>query len=309
MTRIVIALKSNAAPWADLLQRLLPTHEVVPSAEALAGRPADYVLTGKPGPGVIAAIDGVKVVFSVNAGIEALLADGVVPPQVPIVRMVDPGLRDGMLEWVLAQVLAWHRNLFVYREQDARRDWRQLPEKLAFQRTVLVLGAGELGGPIARALAGLGFATRTWSRTGADIAGVTTFAGADRLVAAATGADAVINLLPLTPDTTDLVGRTVFDAMNPGGLLVNGGRGATVVDADLIAALDAGRLSMAALDVFRTEPLPAAHPFWAHPRIHVYPHVAALTHPVTAVPVIVENILAFEAGRPLRHVVDRARGY
>lgn len=309
MKRLVVALKSNPAPWTDLLARSLPGHEIVPSFEALGDRPADYVLTGKPGPGVLGAIPGLKVVFSVNAGIEALLADGVVPPHLPIVRMVDPGLRDGMLEWVLAQVLAWHRNLFLYREQDRRREWRQLTERLAFERTVTVLGAGELGGPIARALAGLGFATRVWSRTGADIPGVTSFAGRERLVEAATGADAVVNLLPLTPDTTDLVDRAVFAAMNPGGLLVNGGRGATVVDADLIAALDAGSLSMAALDVFRTEPLPADHPFWAHPRVHVHPHVAALTHPRTAVPVVVENLLGFEAGKPLRHVVDRVRGY
>jgi glyoxylate/hydroxypyruvate reductase A len=268
-----------------------------------------YIVVGRPLPGVIAGVPGLELVVSLNAGIEHLLANGEVPEGLPIVRLVDDGLALGMADWVLAQALAWHRNLLVYKDLQARREWAPQPEKLARERKVTVLGAGALGLPVAEHFVHFGFDTRVWSRSGRTVSGASAFAGKDRLIAAIQGADILVNLLPLTPETADIVDKTVLSALAPGAFFINGARGAHVVDADLIAALDSGQLSGAALDVFRTEPLPAEDPLWSHPKILVSPHVAAPTHAHTAVKEMAENIRRFERGDPLPHLVDRTLGY
>jgi glyoxylate/hydroxypyruvate reductase A len=173
----------------------------------------------------------------------------------------------------------------------------------------VVLGAGALGAPLAAMLAAFGFETRIWSRSRRDLPGVTAFAGAAEFAAALQGADILVSVLPLTAQTEDLLGAAAFARLSPGALVVNAGRGRCLVDSDLIAALDAGVLGAAALDVFREEPLPADHPFWRHPRVIVSPHVAAPTQPLTAVAAIAESIRRHEHGEPLLHVVDRTLGY
>jgi glyoxylate/hydroxypyruvate reductase A len=222
--------------------------------------------------------------------------------------MVDPGLILGMTDWVVAEVMAWHRNLFLYREQQAAGVWRQHAELMARERTLTVLGAGALGGAVAIMLAKLGFNVRVWSRTGRVVAGTQSFA-ATELDTAVSGSDALICLLPATAETAGLVNAARLKRLASGALLVNAGRGAAVVDADVLSALDTGQLSWAALDVFATEPLPAEHPYWMHPRVIVSPHVAAPTHARTAVAVIAETIRCFERGERLDNVVDRSLGY
>ena len=308
MSRILIAVRTNAERFAALFRAELPEHDVVTTVPE-DGRPTPCVVVGVPPAGLLARLHGLKLVLSINAGVEHLLASGEVPADVPIVRMVDPGLVEGMVEWVAARVLAWHRNLFAYRDQQAEGRWAQLPERLAGERTATVLGAGELGGPVATMLAGFGFRTRSWSRSPRALAGVRSFAGRDQLGPAVDGADILVNLLPNTAATADLIDGALLARMAPGGLLVNGGRGAAIVEADLLAALDAGRLDAAALDVFRGEPLAAGHPFWGHPRVFVTPHAAAITHPHTSVAIMAENFRRFERGEPLPNLVDRVRGY
>ena len=308
MSRILIAVRTNAERFAELFRAELPDHEVVTTVPE-DGQPTPCVVVGVPAAGLLAKLRGLRLVLSINAGVEHLLASGEVPADVPIVRMVDPGLVDGMVEWVAARVLAWHRNLFAYRDQQAEGRWAPLKERLARERTVTVLGAGELGGPVATSLAGLGFATRAWSRSPRAMANVRCFAGRDQLGPAVDGADILVNLLPSTAETVDLIDGALLARMAPGGLLVNGGRGAAIVEADLLRALDGGQLDAAALDVFRGEPLAAGHPFWAHPRVFVTPHVAAITHPHTSVAIMAENFRRFERGDPLPNLVDRAQGY
>ncbi|QYE34179.1 glyoxylate/hydroxypyruvate reductase A [Polymorphobacter sp. PAMC 29334] len=308
MRRILIAVRNNREVFADLFRAELPGHDVV-TTEPDDATPTAYAVVGLPPPGLLASLHGLEVVLSLNAGVEYLLASGEVPDGVPLVRMVDPGLVAGMVEWVAARVLAWHRNLFDYAALQAEARWKPLPEKLASERTVTVLGAGELGRPAAALLSAIGFRTRVWSREPREIPGVTGFAGRDRLAAAVEGADVLVNLLPSTAATTDLIDQALLDRMAPGGLLVNGGRGATLVDRDVLAALDDGRLSAAALDVFRTEPLADGDPYWGHPRVFVTPHVAAISHARTSVAVMADTIRRHERGDQLLHVVDRARGY
>lgn len=305
MKTIFVAARGNPEAMAEMFRAELPGHEVVTTAPA--GRPVHYAVVGKPEPGVLSSLSGLELVLSLNAGIEYLLALGEAP-EVPIVRMVDPGLILGMTEWVAAQVLAWHRNLFVYYDQQRAGEWRPHPELMARERVVTVLGAGALGGPVAAMLATLGFQVRTWSRSGRAVAGTTTFGG-DQLAAAVSGADALINLLPATAETADLIDAALIGRLAPRALLVNAGRGAAVVDADVLAALAAGQLGWVVLDVFRTEPLPADSPYWQHRQVFVSPHVAAPTHARTAVAVMAESIRRHERGEMVPHVVDRALGY
>jgi glyoxylate/hydroxypyruvate reductase len=307
MTKIVVMVRDNADEWVRLLRAALPDHDVVTGP--IDATDSAYAVVGKPPPGALAAIADLKVVFSINAGVEALLESGEVPPGIPIVRMADDGLAEGMLEWVLATTLAWHRNLYAYRSAQQAGRWAPLPEVLARDRRVCVLGAGHLGGRVAAALGQIGFSTRAWSRTPKTIAGVTCLAAAERLDEAVAGTDILINLLPLTAATENLLGRRLLSLLAPRAVLINGGRGRHVVDEDVLELLDEGQLSAAVLDVFREEPLPPAHPFWRHPGVYLTPHVAAPTHTVTAATAIAANIKGYEAGAALRHVVDPELGY
>jgi glyoxylate/hydroxypyruvate reductase A len=306
--KLRVLLRSNADHWVALLKSALPGHVIVADATGDTGD-ATYAVVGKPPPGVLAAMAGLKVVFSVNAGIEALIESGEVPKHVPIVRMVDEGLAQGMLEWALATTLAWHRNLFAYRERQLEGRWAPLAEIVARERRVTVLGAGHLGGRVALWLAKLGFETRAWSRSAKQIPGVDCRFGPAGLDAAVTGSEILINLLPLTPATENLLDLALLSKLARGAVLINGGRGRHVVDQAVIESLDSGQLRAAVLDVFREEPLPVGHAFWRHPGVYLTPHVAAPTHADTAVAAIAANIRSFEAGAPLCHVVDLDRGY
>jgi glyoxylate/hydroxypyruvate reductase A len=307
LKKIAVLLKSNTQEWIQLLRAALPQHIVVGDVAEAAD--AAYAVVGKPAAGVLAALADLQIVFSVNAGVEALLESGEVPDGIPIVRMVDDGLAEGMLEWVLATTLAWHRNLFVYRERQLTGLWAPLREVLARDRRVTVLGAGHLGGRVAAALAQIGFNTRVWSRTPKQIPGVVSEAGDAALPAAIQDSEILINLLPLTPATENLLDAPLLSHLAPNAVLINAGRGRHVVDQGVLELLDKGRLRAAVLDVFREEPLPQSHPFWRHPGVYMTPHVAAPTHASTAVAAIAENLRAFESGAALRHVVDLKRGY
>ena len=296
MKRLLVAARANPKHWADLFRAELPGHDILEQKPADDNSPIAYVVVGRPPAGFIRSIPGLELVLSLNAGVEHLLASGEVPDDAPIVRLVDDGLTDGMVEWVLAHTLSWHRNLFAYRALQAEESWAPKPEKLARERTVTVFRAGALGSPVAELLVRIGFQTRVWSRSGRAAPGAFAFKGRDSLRAAAAGADVLVNLLPLTSDTADLVDASLLNLLAPGAFVINAARGGHIVDADLIAALDSNHLSGAALDVFREEPLPPSHPFWRHPKILVSPHVAAPTHAHTAVAAMAENIRRYEPG-------------
>jgi len=206
-------------------------------------------------------------------------------------------------------VLSLQREFFAYARQQREPAWRQLPQRRADETTVTVLGLGQMGRTCALRLAGNGYRVQGWSRGETKVAGIATFAGEAALLPALAGADVVVNLLPLTSATRGLFNARTFARMRQGAALVNLARGAHVVDADLLDALASGQLGHAVLDVFATEPLPAAHPFWSHPRVTVLPHVAALTDPRSAALVVARNVMALREGRALENLVDRSRGY
>ncbi|MBR9764927.1 MAG: glyoxylate/hydroxypyruvate reductase A [Rhodobacteraceae bacterium] len=249
-----------------------------------------------------------KAVLNLWAGVEAIVGNDTLTQ--PLTRMVDHGLSRGMVEWVSGHVLRHHLDIDHYlAHQDG--DWdgaRKIPP-LAEERPVTILGLGELGRACAEALSHFGFPVTGWSRSQKEIPGITCLSGEAGLAQALASAQVLVLLLPLTEETTDLLDADRLAQLPEGAVVLNPGRGPMIVDEALIAALDSGHLRHATLDVFREEPLPPAHPFWAHPKVTVCPHIASETRPRTAAQVIAENIARGEAGEPLKFLVDRDRGY
>ncbi len=284
--------------WAAELARQMPAVQWLGDAEADAS-PAGIAaaVVANPAPGRLARLPDLRLIQSLWAGVDKLLADPTLPPQVPVARMVDPAMNAAMAETALWAVLALHRGFFAYQAQQRQGLWQPLPQRRADEVPVLVLGRGQMGSTAAARIAAMGYPVQAWGR------------GQGGLLAPLRGAQIVVNLLPLTPQTHGLLDARAFAALPRGAALVNLARGAHVVDAELLAALDSGHLAHAVLDVFRTEPLPAAHPFWAHPRVTVLPHAAAATDPRSAAAVVAANLRALACGAPIAHLVDRSRGY
>lgn len=246
-----------------------------------------------------------RAALSIWAGVDKVLHNPTLT--MPLARMVDPGQREGMVEFVTAHVLRHH--IGMDRHILSSSGWDQVAPKLARHRKVTMLGLGELGGACAQALSALNFDVHGWSRRPRALEGVTCHAGPDGLEVALAGAEIIICLLPTTPETENVLNARTLSLPAAGAVVINPGRGALIDDAALIAALDSGALGHATLDTFRVEPLPEDHPFRAHPKITVSPHVASLVRVETSAAVIAENIRRGEAGEAFLHLVNRQAGY
>jgi len=291
-----------AERWLPLLERALPQDKLF-----LEPRPdIDVALVAGPPKGTFGRLPQLKLVQSLWMGVEKLLEDPELPRNVPFARMVDPGMVAAMSETVLAYVLDWHRHFWIYRLWQREKKWRRRRQFMAQDRTIGVLGLGELGTDAAAKLLALGFKVCGWSRRPKRIAGVHCATDLGEILQMS---DAIVCLLPLTPQTRGVLNAAAFAQMRAGGCIINVARGAHVVVADLLAALDTRHLAHAYLDVFDEEPLPADSPLWTHPGVTVTPHIAALTEPRTAVPSIVENIERVRRGQTPLHLVDLAAGY
>ncbi len=268
----------------------------------------DYIVFTPAGPVTdFAPFVRLKAALSLWAGVERIVGNPTLAA--PLCRMVDTGLVEGMVEYVTGHVLRYHLGLDTFvAGQDGH--WRgDLSPPLARERPVGFLGLGELGRACAHALAALNFPVSGWSRRPAEVAGIACHHGPEGLATVLGGAEILITLLPATPATERLLDARNLALLPRGARLINPGRGSLIDDAALIAALDAGALGHATLDVFRTEPLPPEHPFWAHPRVTVTPHVAAPSRAGTVAEVVAENIRRGEARLPFLHLVDRSAGY
>ncbi|HEV2336251.1 MAG TPA: glyoxylate/hydroxypyruvate reductase A [Stellaceae bacterium] len=295
--------------WRPLLTALMPGHEFRfwPDLGDKAG--IEYALVWQPDPGLLASLPNLRLIIGLGAGVDGLLSDPTLPRHLPIVRLVDPYMTQAMSEYVALSVLRLHRQDLDYLAQQRAHLWEEREQPNAAERRVGILGFGTLGQDAGAKLKALGFEVTGWSRSAKAVPGFATYAGAAGFGPFLARSDILVCLLPLTPETEGILNATTFAALPGAAGLVNAGRGGHLVETDLIAALDAGQLSGAVLDVVRQEPLPAAHPFWAHPRIILTPHIAAETHPPTAAAIIREAITRFEAGLPLANQVDPARGY
>ena len=295
---ILLAADFDAVEWAawlPALQAALPGETLTLAVDRRDD--IDIAIVANPPAGSLQGLPHLKLVQSLWAGVDRLLRDPTLPAGVPLARMVDPAMNAAMAETALWAALALQRGFFGYAAQQRAGVWRQHGQRRADETRVAVLGLGQMGQAVAARLAQQGFAVSGWSTRHGAIDGVLG------------DADIVISLLPLTPATTGFFDRARFAQMRRGASFVNLARGAQVVEADLLVALDNGQLSHAVLDVFATEPLPAEHPFWRHPLVTVLPHVAAQTDPRSAAQVVAANIRALRAGQPLQHLVDRQRGY
>jgi glyoxylate/hydroxypyruvate reductase len=299
----------SAARWQSELARLSPEFDIRIWPELGDPSEIEYALVWRPEPGLLASLPNLKLILSLGAGVDHILCDPQLPRAVPIVRLVDPYLTAAMSEYVVLQVLRLHRHDLDYRIQEEAEIWQELPQKNARERPVGILGFGEIGQHVGGKLASLGFPVSGWSRSAKTIAGFTTYTDAVGLTQMLGKTEILVCLLPLTPQTEGILCARNFTTLPVGAAIVNAGRGGHLVEEDLIPALDSGQLSAAALDVFRAEPLPPGHPFWHHPRILVTPHIAGITNPATAAPIILDNIRRFKEGRPLMNQVDPAQGY
>ena len=286
---------AERAHWLSLLRAALPGETLV--TEPTDADSIDIAIVANPPAGVLQGLPKLRLIQSLWAGVDRLLADTSIPPEVPLARMVDPAMNEAMAETALWAVLSLQRDFVDYAAQQRERRWQQHPQRRADEVQVAVLGLGQMGRAVVRRLDANGYRVAGWSTREGRL---------DELLAAS---DIVVNLLPLTPITRGLFDSRRLAAMRRGACLVNLARGAHVVDADLLAALDAGQLRHAVLDVFHSEPLPADHPFWSHPRVTVLPHVAAQTDARSAAALAAANLNRWRTGESVANLVDRARGY
>lgn len=295
--------------WWPRLEAALPGERLVRDRVECDAADIDVALVANPPTGALQGLPSLKLIQSLWAGVDKLLADASVPLQVPLARMVDPAMNATMAETALWAVLSLQRGFFEYAAQQRANEWKQHALRRAEDLNVAVLGLGQMGRCAAQTLVRGGYRVTGWSTRETVVDGVLTRAGAAAVPQVLADAEIVVNLLPLTPATRGLFGATTLARMPRGASLVNLARGAHVVEADLLAALASGHIARAVLDVFHTEPLPREHVFWSHPRVTVLPHVAAPTDPRSAALIAAANVRALRDGRALAHLVDRARGY
>ncbi|ELQ6037130.1 glyoxylate/hydroxypyruvate reductase GhrA [Cronobacter sakazakii] len=303
----------DISEWAALLQRHLP------QARLRAWQPgdnaaADYALVWHPPYDMLRGRVDLKAIFALGAGVDSLLSrlneyPDLLPSGVPLYRMEDTGMAAQMQEYAISQVLHWFRRFDDYAALQREARWEPLEAYRHTDFTIGVLGAGVLGGQVAQNLSRMGFPVRCWSRSRKALPGVESFAGPDELSAFLHGTRVLINLLPNTPETVGIINAQLLAVLNDNAYVLNLARGVHLVEEDLLAALERGKIKGAMLDVFHQEPLPADSPLWRHPRVRITPHVAAVTRPEEAVAFIAQSIARIERGDMPQGQVDVARGY
>ncbi|MGQ0836009.1 MAG: 2-hydroxyacid dehydrogenase [Gammaproteobacteria bacterium] len=300
--------RSRATEWARVFAERAPDLELRLWPEGGHLEDVEYLVAWEPPSDLARSLPNLKVLFSSGAGVDQFDIS-IVPRHVALVRMVEPAIIEGMVEYATMSVLALHRHLLQYIDQQRHHQWKEIRLVAARERRVGVMGLGVLGTAVLDRLGSFGFERLGWSRSPKSLPGVASFAGRESLHAFVARCDILVGLLPLTAETRGILDRKLLEALPRGAALLNVGRGAHLDTDALLAVLDAGHLSAAILDVTDPEPLPSAHPLWRHPRVLITPHVASMTSPATAAAVVIDNIRRHRAGEPLHDVVDRSLGY
>jgi glyoxylate/hydroxypyruvate reductase A len=299
--------------WVARFRASLDDYPIVRRGDDFDPSKIDYIFVWKPAPDAFDGLTGLKAILSLGSGVDALLAHPRLP-DLPIARFVDDSLSQGMSDFVVAQVSMHQRLHTRYRADQKTRVWSQTYPAPACDISVGIMGLGVLGRDALASLHPLGYELRGWSRSAKTIEGVKCFAGNDQFDEFLSGTDILVCLLPLTPETTGILNAANFtklrrDRLKGGPVIINAARGGHQVEADIVAALEDGTLGAASLDVFQTEPLPKHSPLWNLPNCYVTPHIAAISPPDSGARYFGRVIRDHEAGGPLPHVVDRARGY
>jgi glyoxylate/hydroxypyruvate reductase A len=304
---------ADAPAWLHDLSRALPGADLRQWQPGDAA-PADYAIVWRPPRELFAGRDDLRAVFNLGAGVDAILAlerahPGTLPRRAALVRLEDTGMAPQMAEYVTHAVLRYMRRFDEYAHQQTERRWHRLAPHPRATFVVGVLGLGVLGAHVAKTLASFGLPVRGYSRSAKRIDGIAAYAGADQFDAFLDGVKVLVNLLPSTPDTHDVLSQRTFAKLARGAYLVNVARGTHLVEGDLLDALAHGQIAAATLDVFREEPLADDHPFWREPRITITPHSSAETLRAESVQQIADKIRALAHGDAIGGIVDVARGY
>ena len=305
MNILFSSTKEKPEFWFPLLQKLLPGDRFFAWPD-INGGDIDIALVATHQPRTFANLNKLRLIQSLWMGVENIVHDTDLPQGVPVARLIDPGMVAAMGETVIAYVLDWHRHFWCYRQFQQQKAWKRRKQYLASDRTVGILGLGELGSTIAAKLHAMNFHVAGWSRRPKSLDGIHCSTDLDDILERS---DAVVCLLPLTPHTRGILNRDRLQRIRKDGCIINVARGGHVVIPDLLAVLESKHLAHAYLDVFETEPLPADSPLWSHPGITVTPHIAALSEPRTSVGKIAENIERVRRGDKPLNTVDFAAGY
>lgn len=299
----------EVAAYLQLFRAAMPQQTFIALDEMTDPNLVEYVVTWGPPAGLFASLGNLKAVFALGAGVDKLLARDDLSPEMPIYRLLDGGMAPQMVEYIRFGVLSYQRHMDVYRRQQAAGVWKMLAPRLPGEVRVGVLGMGEIGGAVARALAADGYAVSGWSRTPRLLAGVNCLYGDEGLAELLATSDVLACVLPSTPETQGLLNAERLATLPAGAMLINAGRGDLLDENALLALLDSGHLRCAQLDVFASEPLPANSRLWQHPAITVTPHIAAITLRQQAVAQIVTNLQRLAEGDEGLGRVQRQRGY
>jgi len=305
MNLLFASTKEKGEFWFPLLKQRLPQDRFFEWPDNNGGD-IDVAIVATHPKGALGGLPRLRLIQSLWMGVENIINDPDLPKGVPVARLIDPGMVAAMTETAIAYVLDWHRHFWCYREFQRQKIWKRRRQFLASDRTVGILGLGELGGTIGPKLAAMGFNVSGWSRRPKKIDGIDCSTDLDAVVSRS---DALVCLLPLTPQTRGVLNGEKLQKIKKDGCLINLARGGHVVMPDLIALLDSGHLAQAYLDVFETEPLPADSPCWTHPKITLTPHIAALTEPRTSANKVAENIECIRRGAQPPNLVDFTTGY
>ncbi|MHA6248217.1 2-hydroxyacid dehydrogenase [Pontibacter sp. CAU 1760] len=309
MSIMIFSQRKDVSPWVNALKEKRPDVpvRVYPDGEENEG--VTFALAWNHPLGAFQEFPNLKCISSMGAGADHILKDPTIPADVTITRIKDINLTRDMGAFVLSLVLNHLRGLAAYKDKQQANIWKPRRYTRPEEVTVGIMGMGELGGHVARLMRQLGCKVCGWATSRKAIEGMQVFAGPTELSAFLAQTDILVCLLPLTPDTANILNKDTLSQLPKGAFLINVARGEHLVEEDLLELLETGHLSGASLDVFRQEPLPAGHPFWSHPRISITPHIASITDPGSVVEQVLENYDRLQAGQPLQNIVSRTKGY
>jgi len=314
MTLLMHLSDVSEREWADAFQKALPSHKVVTREDKYDLEEVKYLYVWKPEPDAFDGLDNLEVIFSLGAGVDGIVKHPKLPKNVPVVRFVDDELTQCMTDYVVANVGMHHRQATRYKREQMQRNWNQYYPERASTINVGVMGLGQLGKDAAQKLTVLGYNVAGWSRNPKGILGIEEFSGSDQFDAFLARTDILVCLLPLTPETQDILCSDTFAKLRrtnlPGGpCIVNAARGGHQKEDDIAMALKDGTLGAASLDVFKVEPLPQDSPLWELDNCYITPHIAAISGLEAGIRLVTSQITRYEQSGELKHVVDVLRGY
>jgi glyoxylate/hydroxypyruvate reductase len=309
MSIAIIFNNKDTRPWEQKLKELLPETmiEVYPNISSFED--VNFLLCWKPEHNVISKFSNVRLIQSVGASIDHITNTQTLNDSIEITRIIDHNLNHDMWEFLLSIVSSEIKNLYSYRQQQSLHEWKPIVYKNFRDTTVSIMGLGQIGSYVAQRFSELGFMVKGWSNSEKNIPNVSTFAGHDSLQPFLENTDFLINILPFTASTENILNKDIFQQLKKGTFLINVGRGEHLNENDLMEALANGQITGAYLDVFREEPLPKSHPFWTNPKIKITPHIASITNLDSAAEQVVANFKALMAGEKIQNTVSILKGY